>query len=328
MAPIRVIQVGVGGMGRTWLRTVSDSPEVEFAAWVDVSRAALAEQAQAFGFDLSHCYTSLGDALQAEQADGLINVTPPQFHEYVSRAAFDAGLPVLSEKPLAHTMDSARRTVQAAEDAGVVFMVAQNYRYRPFVQTMRELIASGQYGAPGQVEIGFYKGPHFGGFREEMDHPLIIDMSIHHFDMMRHILGADPVQVTGQSWNPTWSWFKGDASAALTFEFTDEIHIVYHGSWCSTGDETTWSGDWHIECEKGVIVSDDDVIYAATTGEPLAPVPLSPMERTAQAYLLHEFYRAVTEGITPATHGRDNLKSLGMVFAAVEAVESSRIVDF
>jgi len=50
------------------------------------------------------------------------------------------------------------------------------------------------------------------------------------------------------------------------------------------------------------------------------------MERTGQAYLLHEFHRAVSQGILPATRGRDNLKSLAMVFGAVEAVESGRVV--
>jgi predicted dehydrogenase len=326
MSRIRVIQVGVGGMGNTWLRTVKASDEVEYAAWVDVSAEVLQKQCAAYGFDAAHCYTSLNQALAAEKADGLINVTPPQFHEQTCCAAFEAGLPVLSEKPLADTLDAARRVVACAERTGRVFMVAQNYRYRECIRTLHNLVASGRYGAPGQVHIAFYKGPHFGGFREEMPYPLIIDMSIHHFDMMRYILGADPVNVMGRSWNPYWSWFKGDASAELHFAFTQGLQVVYHGSWCATGDETPWNADWHIECAKGVIVLRNDLVYEAATGEALKPVTLDPMERTAQAYLLHEFCQALTQGVTPATNGRDNLKSLGMVFGAVEAVSTGKMV--
>jgi len=326
MSGIRVIQVGVGGMGRTWLNTVTKSDQVDFAAWVDVDPAILDVQCKAYGFDRAHCYTSLSEALNSEQADGLLNVTPPQFHEAVSCAAFESGLPVLSEKPLADTMEAARRTVDCAERAGVVFMVAQNYRYREPTRMLKDLVASGRYGAPGQAHVSFYKGPHFGGFRERMDYPLIVDMSIHHFDLMRYVLDADPVSVMGSSWNPEWSWFRGDASTALVFEFANGARVAYHGSWCSTGDETSWNGDWHVECEKGVVVLRNDLVFEAAIGEPLRKVPMEPMERISQPYLLHEFCRALCEGVTPATHGRDNLKSLAMVFGAVEAVKTAAVV--
>jgi len=322
-------------MGRTWLEAVSNSDEVDFCAWVDIDPDILDTQCKAYGFDRTHCYTSLGDALAKERADGLLNVTPPQFHEAVSCAAFEAGLSVLSEKPLADTMDAAVRTVECAARAGAVFMVAQNYRHRPPISTLRSLVASSRYGAPGQVQVSFFKGPHFGGFREEMDYPLIVDMSIHHFDLMRYVLGSDPVSVVGRSWNPRWSWFKGDASTALLFEFAGGIQVVYHGSWCATGDETPWNGNWRIECERGVIVLRDDTVFEATTGEALREVPMEPMPRTNQSYLLHEFYRALHEGITPSqrcrpgfptTSGGDNLKSLAMVFGAVEAVKTGTVV--
>ena len=327
MCRIRVIQVGVGGMGRTWLKTVANSDQVDFAAWVDIDPSILDAQCRAYGFDPQHCYTSLSDALDRERADGLLNVTPPQFHEEVSCAAFEVGLSVLSEKPLADSMEAARRTVHCAERAGVVFMVAQNYRYSAVTAALRSLVASGRYGAPGQVHVSFYKGPHFGGFRERMDYPLIVDMSIHHFDLMRYILGSDPVSVMGRSWNPQWSWFKGDASAALLFEFANGARVVYHGSWCATGDETSWNANWHIECEGGVIVLRGDRVFEAATGETLREVALEPMARRAQPYLLHEFYRALREGITPSTCGRDNLKSLAMVFGAVEAVKTAAVVS-
>ena len=328
MSPVRVIQVGIGGMGGTWVRTVAASDEVEYVAWVDVDEEVLAQQCQVHTFDPSRCYTSLAEALRAEQADGLINVTPPRFHEEVSCAGFDAGLHVLSEKPLADTMEAAKRTVESAEKAGLTLMVAQNYRYRDFIRTLKSSVACGHYGRPGQVQVAFYKRPHFGGFREKMDYPLIVDMSIHHFDLMRHILDADPISVMGKSWNPYWSWFKGDASAALVFEFADGVRVVYHGSWCATGEETSWSGNWHIECEGGVIICRNVAVYEAASGGPLKEVPIEPMALDTQGYLLHEFCEAISVGITPATHGRDNLKSLEMVFAAVEAARTGRVVGF
>jgi len=323
---IRVIQVGVGGMGSVWLQTVQNAPDVTHAALVDVNPQALKAQAIECGKGTSHCYTDLATALEQEEADGLINVTPPQFHEQVCCAALKAGLPVLTEKPLSDSMASARRMVAAAEKAGKMLMVAQNYRYQAFAPTLRRLVASGDLGAPGQVQVSFAKGPHFGGFREEMEHPLIVDMAIHHFDMLRYFLGADPIAVSGQSWNPSWSWFRGDASTALHFAFEGNVHASYTGSWCSTGAETSWNADWRIECEDGVYVATNDVLYRAPTGEELRTVPLDPMPLSRQGYLLDAFRRAITEDIVPETTAADNLKSLGMVFGAVEAVSSGNVV--
>ena len=61
-----------------------------------------------------------------------------------------------------------------------------------------------------------------------MPHPLIIDMSIHHFDLMRFFLGSDAVAISARSWNPPWSWFAGDASAAAQIEFGNKRASFVH----------------------------------------------------------------------------------------------------
>jgi predicted dehydrogenase len=139
----------------------------------------------------------------------VIDVTPPAFHQEISAIALEAGLPVLSEKPLANTLADAVAIVQKANESGVLHMVAQNYRYHVPVQTLKHVLASGEFGRVGSVSVEFFKGPHFGGFREEMAYPLIIDMAIHHFDLMRFLLESDPVTTFGRSWDPPGVGIKG-----------------------------------------------------------------------------------------------------------------------
>lgn len=67
-----------------------------------------------------------------------------------------------------------------ARQAGRVLMVGQNYRYSSPVQTLRSVIAQGALGRPGQAAVEFFRGPHFGGFRDVMPYPLVVDMAIHH----------------------------------------------------------------------------------------------------------------------------------------------------
>ena len=57
--------------------------------------------------------------------------------------------------------------------------------------------------------------PTSGGFREEMDSPLLVDMAIHTFDAARYVTGGDPVSVLCTEFNPPWSWYRGAASAVV-----------------------------------------------------------------------------------------------------------------
>jgi predicted dehydrogenase len=132
--------------------------------------------------------------------------------------------------------------------------------------------------------------------------------------------------VFGRSWNPSWSWFKGDASTSLIFQFADNMMVSYDGSWCSVGTETSWNAHWRFECANGAILLRDDQVFTQTKEGSLKAIrPLEP-EFTDQSYLLHEFYEAVTSGKTPATTCQDNIKSLGIVFDCIKSFESGVVV--
>lgn len=337
---IKVVQVGMGGMGDAWLRTVLASTEVEFAAFVEINPRVAREQVDKYGLDMELVFDSLGDALETVPANGVIDVTPPAFHKEISQVALEARIPVLSEKPLADTMASAQAIVRKADATGVLHMVAQNYRYSVPVQTLKGVLASGTMGRVSSVTVEFFKGPHFGGFREEMPYPLIIDMAIHHFDLMRFLLDSDPVSVYGRSWNPPWSWYAGDACASVVVEFANQITVSYDGSWCSTGKETPWNANWRFECENGVVLLHEDAAYTQyrtntlldcggyrkfDNGDLERVTPVA-MEHVAQGYLLREFHQALTTGKTPATTCQDNIRSLAMVFDTVRSFETGHPV--
>ncbi|GAA3104452.1 hypothetical protein GCM10020001_022400 [Nonomuraea salmonea] len=149
---------------------------------------------------------------------------------------------MLCEKPAAPTLAEALVQAAASEASGRLLMISQSRRYYAALAEYRQLI--GRLGPPGLLTTSFFRGPRFGGFRDEMDQPLLVDMAIHAFDAARYLLGADPVSVTCESWNPPWSWYRGDASATATFQFEGGVRYVYNGSWCADGLETSWNGEW------------------------------------------------------------------------------------
>lgn len=336
---MRVIQVGIGGMGNAWLGAVQRSPKVDFAALVEIDADIADQQAEAYGLDRSLIFRALPEALAQVDADAVINVTPPQFHREISVLALEAGLPVLSEKPLAGTLDDARAIVDAAARTGVLHSVAQNYRYRPLTQTIKRVLNSGVLGAVGAVSVEFYKGPHFGGFREEMPQPLIVDMAIHHFDLLRFFLDSDARSIGARSWNPPWSWYSGDASAAAQITFASGVQASYVGSWCSQAFETSWNANWRFDCERGVLRVQDDVVRVqrlldvgddggALRNHHSQPeiVPQLDMALEGQDYLLDEFVAAVDSGGSTATSAQDNIATMELVFGVVRACETGEAI--
>ncbi|MBE2184286.1 MAG: Gfo/Idh/MocA family oxidoreductase [Anaerolineae bacterium] len=337
---MKVIQVGIGGMGDTWLQTVLASPEVEYAALVEINDATAQAQAARYNLDPAIIYHTLDQALANVSAGGVIDVTPPQFHRQVAETAMRAGIPVLSEKPLADTLEAAMAIVRTSNETGVLHMVAQNRRYGIPILTAKQVLQSGILGKIGAVNVEFYKSPHFGGFRDTMPYPLIIDMAIHQFDLMRYFLNSDATSVFGRSWNPAWSWFEGDASAALLLNFGG-IPVAFEGSWCATGVTTAWNGHWRFDCEHGVLLLRDDQVFVQmrqvespqegkdfyeTTFAELTLIEPARPQYANQAALLHEFYQAVTSGHKPGTICQDNLQSLAIVFSAIRSFQTGNNV--
>src|SRR6266571_475245 len=120
---------------------------------------------------------------------------------------------------MADSMAHAREMVAASEKAGKLYMVSQSRRYDARIQAYRQLILN-QVGPLGILNSDFYIGAHFGGFRDEMPSPLLLDMAIHTLDAARYLSGADPVSVYCEEFNPQWSWYKGNACGTAIYEMT------------------------------------------------------------------------------------------------------------
>jgi predicted dehydrogenase len=315
--PLRVVVVGAGGMGRAWLNTVEQSPEVELAGIVDLDLDAARAAAAAIGRPDLPVGTGTATLAADVGARAVINVTVPAAHHPVTTEALSAGLPVLGEKPVASTVVQGLSLAAAAELSGQLFMVSQSRRYNRQLFEAKRLAAS--LGSVGIVSAEFFKAPHFGGFRDAMDHPLLLDMAIHQFDMARFLLDADPVSVFCEEYNPSWSWYRGDAGASAIFEMTGGERFVFTGSWCSPGQETSWNASWRISGEHGTVLWDGDKDPTVETAESTGATGTAGGQDPGQeiAGSLRDFVAALRTGSTPMGQVHRNIMSLVMVEAAV-----------
>jgi predicted dehydrogenase len=322
--PLRLIQVGAGLMGRTWLDVIGQSTDVRLVGLADLNLAAAQRAAAGSGFADVEMTTSLTELLDRVEADAVINVTVPEAHAEVSTTALLNGLAVLCEKPVAHTTSAALSMAAAAEVGGRLLMVSQSRRYWRNLDALRGQVA--QLGRLGVVECSFFKAPHFGGFREQMPFPLLVDMAIHQFDLARDLIGSEPVWIACESFNPAWSWYAGDAAADVHAEFADRTRFVFAGSWCSPGLETSWNGSWRISGSDGTAVWDGDHEPVAQTadGEPIAAAPGTGPEEIAGS--LAEFVAALRDASVPSSEVHSNVMSLAMVECAVRSAQTQQRV--
>ena len=326
----RVVLVGCGGMSAAWLKPAKTLPDLEIVGLVDIRREAAEKRAAEFGLGDAFISTSLTEALDKTNPDGVFDVTIPEAHTSVTLEALAHGCHVFGEKPMADSMENAHKMVAAAIKSGKIYAVIQNRRYDARIRRLRNFLASGAIGRITTVNCDFYLGPHFGGFRDEMAHPLLLDMAIHTFDAARYITAADPLSVTCKEWNPPGSWYKGDASAIAVFEMSDDIVYTYRGSWCTNGLITTWESNWVITGENGGVSWDGADGFNAVVSGPVTgfhpernTVEMPPFDAgdkiNGHEGLLRDFLRAMQTGIAPETVCTDNIKSLSMVFGAIEA---------
>jgi predicted dehydrogenase len=319
-------------------------PEIELVGCVDRDPRALELTVEQVGVPAERCFTSLERALAVADPDAVLVATTLQGHAPVARAALEAGKHVLVEKPFAPSLAEARALVDLADERGRVLMVSQNYRFFPAVRAVVELVRSGELGALHAVEIDFrhrttVPEPSARTGHLVLAQPLLMDMSIHHFDLLRLVLGRDATWVSCQAWNEPWSGFDGPPTAVAAIRFGDRT-VSYRGSWLTWGPNTPWAGEWRMTFERGevwwtsrdpgtqasrgglgVTGSEDGerVVVRDAGGERRLPLPVLPL--VDQAGSLAELLDAVRAGRQPESSGRENLGSLALALAAIDSAE-------
>jgi len=330
---IRLVQVGMGNWGRNWATNVIQrSEDVALVACVDLDAEMLVQTQQLLSIPAERCFQTLKSALASVEAEAVLITGSLPAHGPVALEALNAGKHVLLEKPFTPTLAEAQQVVEMAANRNRVLMISQNYRFFPAVQAVTALVRVGKLGSIGAVTIDFRRYKNGSEAKDHRYHqlwqPLLVDMAIHHFDLMRAVLGQEPSQISCQAWNPPWSKFVDPASAAATITFDGGAVVNYRGSWVSPAPRTSWSGEWHIECTKGEIVwtSRDDTAPDHVSVRPLGKharsVQLPEIPLTDRRGSLKAFVQAVCTGQEPECSGRDNLHTIELMLAAVESATS------
>jgi myo-inositol 2-dehydrogenase/D-chiro-inositol 1-dehydrogenase len=182
---LRVAVVGVGFMGQLHARVIAESPVAQLAAIVDVDRDAGERVASKFGVT---SYPSVDSICEDREVDAAIVAVPDTAHEEPATRLLQAGKAVLLEKPMAHTLDAARRIAEVTRSSQSRLMVGHILRFDPRYAGAAAQVAEGVVGLPLHVTASRFTFRDVGARMAGRSSPCFY-LGIHDIDAMQWVTG-------------------------------------------------------------------------------------------------------------------------------------------
>ncbi|TFH05130.1 MAG: Gfo/Idh/MocA family oxidoreductase [Spirochaetales bacterium] len=328
--PYRVIQVGLGDFGRRWLNVIRRHQSWEYGARATRNGEARRQCGEIAGLPESRQFTSLSDAFESGIDADVVLVTTPHFrHLDDVTVALDHGMHVLVEKPLAGSWDECIRIRAAAARSGGTLTVAENYRFGEGAIAARDIVESGEIGRPEFLTLNYFVGHTFpdGDWRNDYRYPLLVENATHQFDLVRFITGSEATEVycatPGSKRTPQWEF----PSVCAQFQMTGGFHFGFNASWAYKEFPTPWEGQWRLYGTDGALSWDRDQMTIERAGKSRRlQIPSRDSDFTLKA-TFEEFTASLDQDRLALTDIEDNMKTVAMVYAAIESSQHHRPVD-
>lgn len=196
---IRIGFVGTGGIANTHFDALSQLSEAQLVAFCDIDAARAERAAARFN---GRAYTDWRSMLERESLDALYICLPPHAHNGVEIEAAARGIHLFVEKPVARTLDYARRAAETIQQADILSMVGYHFRYYGAIERAKERLQ----GLPMLLVKGAWEGgmPGVPWWRQHAQSGgQLVEQTTHIFDLARHLVGEIVEVFTFSHNNPT-----------------------------------------------------------------------------------------------------------------------------
>lgn len=151
MKRLKAAVIGVGFIGEAHVEALKRVPYVDVVAIVDGIGAA----EKAAKLDVPNYFQDYKEMIEVCKPDCIHVCTPNHTHKEISLYAFEHGVHVICEKPMARDAEEAREMVEAAEKSGLVNAINFHNRYYPVIHNLRNMIKDGELGDIYTVHGGY-----------------------------------------------------------------------------------------------------------------------------------------------------------------------------
>jgi predicted dehydrogenase len=269
-------------------------------------------------------YSDATALLAEEELDLVSVVAPTSLHHELTVAALRAGTNVLVEKPIAATREEAEGMIEAAAVAGRMLTVGHIERFNPAIVELRRRLAAGELGRIFQITA-----TRLGPFPDRIrDVGVVVDLAPHDLDVMRFLLGSDPVRVYAETEQRIHTDHEDLFVGVL--KFANGAVGMLDINWLTPTKRRTLS----VTGEGGMYVADylaqDLVFYANPADATVAegrPEPRDIVRREPLLVELEAFAAAVRAGGPPPVEPREALIALQLAVAMVDAANTGTAIS-
>lgn len=264
-AGLRVATVGAGYFSQFHHDAWARMTDVELVAVCDLD--PLRASSFADRWSIPHSYSDAAAMLDAERPDLLDIAAPPAAHLPLIRLAAQRGVATICQKPFCRSLGEAEEAARLAEQAGILLVVHENFRFQPWYAAIRGLLEKGVVGDLYQITFRLRPGDGQGPdayldrqpYFQTMERFLIHETAIHFIDTFRYLAG-EVAAVTAMLWrlNPA---IRGEDAGIVIFEFADGARALFDGNRLVdhiADDQRRTMGEMLIEGSAGVLRLDGD----------------------------------------------------------------------
>lgn len=211
---IKVGVIGVGTMGKHHARVYAGLPDVELVGIADVNNDVACAIAERYNTEAFIDYKEL----LKRDLDAVSIVVPTYLHEKVALDIAEAGVNMIIEKPIADTVENARKIIKSADEDDVKLMVGHIERFNPIIPVIQESI--------GNSDIISIDVTRVGPFPPRIrDVGVVIDLATHDIDIIRYLTNSEFKKIYSLT---SKNIFKNEDIAILSFEMENGVlaHIT------------------------------------------------------------------------------------------------------
>ena len=336
MKKLRFAAFGCGFWSNYQIPGWLELEDVEIAAVYNRTRSKAEAIAKKFGN--VPVYDDPVKMLDSEELDFVDIITDVETHFQFSEMAAKKGYDVVCQKPMAPSLDEAKKLVKVCHDNHVKLFVNENFRFQAPIRKVKQEIDSGVIGEIFKSRVSFCSAfPAYDNqvFMSEFDMFILADIGSHILDICRFLFGdAVSVFCKTRNINPK---IKGEDVATVFMEMKNGIHCLVELSYASILENEVFPQTLIlIEGSKGSIKLDINYELKVTTlkgtkKEVIKPViyPWADPEYSVLHSSIVDAQRNILSGLRGGqaeTTGEDNLRTAELVFSSYESARTGNAV--
>jgi predicted dehydrogenase len=336
MQPLRGVLAGAGFFAQFHADGWARVPGVQIAAVADPDTKRAAEFAARWY--IPKIYASVEEALEAERPDFLDIVTRPDSHLALTQAAADRGVQVISQKPMAPTLEESVRMVEICERAGVRLLMHENWRWQPWYREIKNLDEQCAFGRVFHLgflmRLGDGRGPNpytIQPYFREMPRFLLYETSVHFLDTLI-FLGGEIETLFCQTARLS-PLVRGEDYALMQAGFKSGARGIIDANRISgpLPTESITFCDFRIEGDRAMArVAHDGSIWFTEYGTGERRLPFEPprcgYKGDSVSALQQHLADCLRSGQPAESEGRAYLRTVEAVFACYESAETEKAV--